>query len=202
MSKYDKIKAMRVALYNHMQAKHGAPVIFADLNADAPPKPYVTLKLSYIQPETFNEREDEFYSEGDTLKKGWHKRKMVYEKVRFEVTVYDKGEGFGINLKSYEIAQTLQDWFSTYGERFLERNNIVVTNVSDIIDKSVHIVDSYDYKVGFSFTLRLTHEKIEVPLYQEGTSEYNYDIIDTVIVTNERTGDRITTNLEGGDKRA
>lgn len=202
MSKYDKIKAMRVALHKHMQAKHGAPVIFADLNADAPPKPYVTLKLSYTQPETFNEREDEFYSEGDTLKKGWHKRKTVYEKVRFEVTVYDKGDNFGLNLKSYEIAQTLQDWFSTYGERFLERNNIVVTNVSDIVDKSVHIVDSYDYKVGFSFTLRLTHEKIEVPLYQEGTSEYNYDIIDTVIVTNERTGDEITTNLEGGDKRA
>ena len=199
------IKQLQLQLHKHMFTRHKCMVIFADSNADAPKKPYATLKVSYVQPETFNERNDKVYVEVDNihgLQKGWHKRRMVFEQIRISVTVYDKGDDYGVNLHSITLVNHIQDWFSVYSERLMEQADAALLSVGEPTDRSVHIADSYDYKMGFDVDIRRTRSKFDVPLYQEGTSEYNYDIIDTVIVTNERTGEEITTKLEGGDKRA
>ena len=204
MSTESFVKELRSLLNKHMKERYGCMVIFADTNADAPPKPYATLKVSYVQPETFNERHDKVYMpEGNEhgLRKGWHKRRMTFEQLRFSVNVYDKGDGNGVNLHAITLANHVQDWFSIYSELFFERTDTALLAIGQPTDRSVHFIDSYDYKMGFDVDVRRTRSKFDVPLYQEGTSEHNYDIIDTVIVTNERTGDEITVKLEGGDKR-
>lgn len=209
MSNADFIDKLQLALHKYMYKRYGCSVIFANSNADAPPKPYATINVLYVQPETFNEREGKVYIESDDksgLRKGWHKYKEVYEKIRVSITVYDKGSMTVVNLQAFELARRIQDWFSVYADIFLEEYNAVLTAVGEPTDRTTHIVDSYDYKVGFDIDVRRTRRKYNVPLYQdiddEQNGDHNYDIIDTVIVTNERTGDEITTNLKGGDKRA
>ena len=206
MSNAKFLDGLQLALSKHMWRRHSCTVIFADTNADAPPKPYATLKVSFVKPETFNERYDKvYYEEGNEegLPKGWHKVRMVYENIRISVTVYDKGSMTGVNLGAYELANSIQDWFSVYAELFFEEHNAVLTAIGEPADRTVHLVDIYDYKIGFDVDIRRTRKKYNVPHYQDGAStDYNYDIINTVIVTNERTGEEITTKLGGGDKRA
>lgn len=62
-------------------------------------------------------------------------------------------EAYSKALKAWEI-------FKFRGRDELSKNNIVVVSTSDIQDRTIYIVDKYEYRYGFDIELRLIH-KIE-----------------------------------------
>ena len=50
------------------------------------------------------------------------------------------------------------EWFKLKGRRILSDENIVVVDVGDIADRTVFLVDNYEYRKGFDVEFRVLHE--------------------------------------------
>lgn len=50
------------------------------------------------------------------------------------------------------------EWFKLKGRRILANNNIVVVDVGNIQDRSIVLVDNYEYRQGFDVGFRVLHE--------------------------------------------
>lgn len=50
------------------------------------------------------------------------------------------------------------EWFKLKGRRILSNENIVVVDVGDIADRTVFLVDNYEYRKGFDVEFRVLHE--------------------------------------------
>lgn len=61
------------------------------------------------------------------------------------------------SLESLSKVMQLWDFFKHKGRDELRNNNIVVVNLSNIQDRTIYIVDSYEYRQGFDVELRILH---------------------------------------------
>lgn len=61
-------------------------------------------------------------------------------------------------VKSQEQILKAWEWFKLKGRRLLAHNNIVVVDVGNIQDRSIFLVDNYEYRQGFDVEFRVLHQ--------------------------------------------
>lgn len=61
-------------------------------------------------------------------------------------------------LESQELALKIKDWFKNIGYQYLDDNNLVLVDVEAFGDRTVPIVDHYEYRTGFDVIIRFTDE--------------------------------------------
>ncbi len=59
-------------------------------------------------------------------------------------------------LEAQELAKKAMDWFKHIGYQYLYDNNIVVVNIEAFGDRSILIVDYYEFRIGFDVIIRFT----------------------------------------------
>ena len=55
---------------------------------------------------------------------------------------------------SFDLSQKIHDWFTFYGQDFLESNNLVVSDITGIQNRDILLVDDYERRNGFDVTLK------------------------------------------------
>jgi hypothetical protein len=145
----DKIKSIITQLYRDT----GLRVIQANTNASTPPPlPYATYNIiaPYIK-ERGNGNISVYIDGNDT----YLKRDEQY-KITISFNVYSDQ-----NESTIDWAIKLRQWFLFLGSEFIRNLNIVVVNVGNIENRTVFLLDSYEYKYGFDVQLRLTDEQVK-----------------------------------------
>lgn len=61
-------------------------------------------------------------------------------------------------LEAQELAKKAMDWFKHVGWQYLYDNNIVVVSIEAFGDRTIHIVDYYENRIGFDVIIRFTDE--------------------------------------------
>jgi hypothetical protein len=70
---------------------------------------------------------------------------------------------------SFDLSQKIRDWFTFYGQDFMDSNNLVVSDITGIQNRDILLVDDYERRNGFDVTLKTIR-----------TLEKQIDIIETV----------------------
>lgn len=87
-----------------------------------------------------------------------------FEHDKEETLVLDSKFNISFNAYSNDLSECNSkalkawEWFKFKGYYYLAYNNIVVVNVSNIQDRTVNIVDNYEYRKGFDIELRALHK--------------------------------------------
>ncbi|WP_117017527.1 phage neck terminator protein [Aeribacillus pallidus] len=129
----------------------GMEIIPANTTKPKPPLPYATYNIiaPYI-PER-GKGNLSVYQDGDST---FLKRDEQY-KITVSFNVYSKE-----NESTIDWAIKLRQWFLFWGLDFIQEQNVAVVNVGNIENRTVFLIDSYEYKHGFDVQLRLTNEQI------------------------------------------
>lgn len=129
------------------------PIPIEDLK-NKEPYPYITY--NFISPYT------PFNGQGN-----YSKKLVPSNDERFELDVEETLElqptaTISINsysddkLEAHELAKKAMDWFKHIGEQELYDDNIVVVSIEAFGDRSLLIVDNYEYRIGFDVIIRFT----------------------------------------------
>jgi hypothetical protein len=143
----DKIKSIIVQAIEDV----GFEIIPANTTKPKPPIPYATYNIiaPYIQER--GKGNIFVYSDGENT---YQKRQEQY-KITVSFNVYSD-----TNESAIDLAMKLRQWFLFLGSDFIQEQNVAVVNVGNIENRTVFLIDSYEYKHGFDVQLRLTNEQI------------------------------------------
>ena len=61
-------------------------------------------------------------------------------------------------LEAQELALKVKDWFKHIGYQFLSDNNLIVVNIKAFGDRTIHIVEDYEYRIGMDIIIRFADE--------------------------------------------
>jgi hypothetical protein len=135
----------------------GVPVVDADQNAPKPDGTHATFKItsSYLKA---TGKPNEETDQSGLLKS--------YDEYNFVISFssYDLDQDI-----SFDLSQKIRDWFTFYGQDFLDSNNLVVSDITGIQNRDILLVDDYERRNGFDVTLKTIR-----------TLEKQIDIIETV----------------------
>jgi hypothetical protein len=138
----------------------GVPVIDADQNAPKPDGTHSTFKVTspYLKAVGKPNEDIEFGRWDNTL--------TSYEEYNFVLSfsTYDMDQDI-----SFDLSQKIRDWFTFYGQDFMDSNNLVVSDITGIQNRDILLVDDYERRNGFDVTLKTIR-----------TLEKQIDIIETV----------------------
>ena len=77
----------------------------------------------------------------------------VQPQATISINAYSKDK-----IQAQETAKKAMDWFKHVGYQYLFDNNIVVVNIEAFGDRSILIVDHYEFRIGFDVIIRFTDE--------------------------------------------
>lgn len=119
-------------------------VIRADQTGIVPPLPYATYKVLSDRKGVGQENRRHVSEESALIEHYEQERNTT---ISFNVygTSHDN---------AFSIAKQLRKWFERRGSLFLDEWNVAVARVSDVTNRSVFLVDSYDEKYGFDVVIR------------------------------------------------
>jgi hypothetical protein len=129
----------------------GMEIIPANTTKPKPPLPYATYNIIAPYIKERGKGNLSVYQDGDST---FLKRDEQY-KITVSFNVYSEE-----NESTIDWAIKLRQWFLFLGSDFIQEQNIAVVNVGNIENRTVFLIDSYEYKHGFDVQLRLTNEQI------------------------------------------
>jgi hypothetical protein len=143
----EKIKSIIVQAIEDV----GFEIIPANTTKPKPPLPYATYNIiaPYIQER--GKGNFSIYNEGSNT---YLKQDEQY-RMTISFNVYSD-----TNESAIDLAMKLRQWFLFLGSDFIRDQNVAVVNVGNIENRTVFLVDSYEYKHGFDVQLRLTSEQV------------------------------------------
>lgn len=139
-------------LYQHTKLL----VIDTDNNNKKPKHPYYSYKITTIRK---NSKEKGNYSYRFEKSENPNFRNDYVEELSFQPSMV-----MSVNCYSLDIAECQDnileawEWFKLKGKLYLSNNNLVVVDVGDIQDRTVALVDNYEYRYGFDVNIRYLHE--------------------------------------------
>lgn len=129
----------------------GFEIIPANTTKPKPPLPYATYNIIAPYVQERGKGNISVYSDGSNT---YLKRDEQY-KITISFNVYSDE-----NISTIELATKLRQWFLFLGSDFIRDQNVAVVNVGNVENRTVFLVDSYEYKYGFDVQFRLTSEQI------------------------------------------
>jgi hypothetical protein len=143
----EKIKSIIVQAIRDL----GFEIIPANTTKPKPPLPYGTYNIIAPYVKEGGSGNISVYSDGGNT---YQKRHEQY-KITISFNVYSD-----TNESTIDLATKLRQWFLFLGSDFIRDQNVAVVNVGNIENRTVFLVDSYEYKHGFDVQLRLTDEQV------------------------------------------
>lgn len=150
------IKELRNLLVKGINVETNLQVVPTDSNNKKPEYPYYSFKFISLRKNV---------GEGGVFEESFDKsldprfKYDVKNTIKFQPEVImsfncysdDEWECEDFILKAFE-------WFRLKGKRLLALKNIVVVDVGDIGDRTILLVDNYEYRKGFDVKFRVLHE--------------------------------------------
>lgn len=142
----EKVKSIIVRAIEDL----GFEIIPANTTKPKPPLPYATYNIIAPYVKEVGIGNISVYSDGGNTFQKQHEQ----YKITISFNVYSD-----TNESTIELATKLRQWFLFLGSDFIKEQNVAVVNVGNIENRTVFLVDSYEYKHGFDVQLRLTNEQ-------------------------------------------
>ena len=182
---YEQLAQIRRLLHAHMYKFFNCSVVWSNHTQKTPPKPYVTiLPTSKV-----------FINQNHYDEQVRYERYQVRQfHQTLSVNIYGKNDEVNMHAEPRRLANEIRRWFQIHGKYELEKLDVAVVNIGDTTDRTTYVVDSYDYKVGMDIVLRMVQTDSYIKYVQGEETEENYDIIETVIVTDEGNDRTVTIN--------
>lgn len=182
---YSQIEEMRKHLHKHMHDFFSCPVLWASGTQEIPSKPYATVLPTskvFVNKDHYDEQRQ-------------YERYQVRQfEQTLSINVYGKNDTVNMYAEPLRLASEIRRWFNIHGYYKLQELDIVLIDIGTVSNRTTYVADSYDYKVGFDVTLRMTQTDSYIKYVQGDETDENYDIIETVIVTDEGNNNDITIN--------
>ncbi|RYI25197.1 hypothetical protein EVU96_24850 [Bacillus infantis] len=132
----------------------GISIVQANSNgAPKPPLPYGVYNITSPYIKGVGREDLSVYEDENGL---YQKRTEQY-RVTLSFNLYGNS-----NETTIDLALKVRKWFLFLGQDFIEEQNIAVTDIGNIENRTTFLVDSYEYKQGFDVQLRLTDEQVRV----------------------------------------
>lgn len=150
------ISKLRNAFVRALYEDVGLPIVITDNNHKKPEYPFYSYKFTTLRQ---NVGEAGVYKE--TFEKSLDERFKydVVNTVEFQPNVIMSFNSYSLDYEECEYyAFKAFEWFKLRGRRLLSYENIVVVDVSNITDRTIMLVDNYEYRMGFDVTFRVLHE--------------------------------------------
>lgn len=148
----------------------GVLVIPSNTKAKKPPLPYASINVTSPYIKDVGQADIHVIEDAEGLKK---QRSESYKFV-FSINVYATTDA-----EAMRLARDVRSWFYLTGESYLDGMNIVVTDLLNIENRTIFLVDSYEYRHGFDVQLRGSDNQFFTRVHQDGT-DVHYDWIETV----------------------
>ena len=150
------IQKIRELMVKGLHEYTGLIAIDTDNPNKKPKYPYFSFKFTTIR-QNIGENGAYSYDVVESLDSKF--KHDVLEKATFQPHVVISFNAYSKDLSECQ-EKTLKawEWFKVVGRGVLSNNNIVIVNVGNIQDRSIHIVDHYEYRQGFDIEIRVLHE--------------------------------------------
>lgn len=149
------IKKLRDTFVKNLHEDTGLLVVDTDSNHKKPMYPYYSYKFTTLRQNV---------GEGGALREDFDTStdpKFKYDVVNtleFQPKVVMSFNAYSDDLIDCQDAiLKAWEWFRFRGRRLLSYENIVVVDVGDIQDRTVHLVGAYEYRQGFDVEFRVLH---------------------------------------------
>lgn len=150
------IKKLRKAFVKGLYEDTGLQVVMTDNNHKKPEYPFYSYKFTTLRQNV---------GEAGVLKEDFEKsldprfKYDVVETLEFQPNVIMSFNSYSLDYEECEhYILKAYEWFKLRGRRLLSYENIVVVDVSNITDRTIVLVDNYEYRLGFDVTFRVFHE--------------------------------------------
>ncbi|MGG1483555.1 hypothetical protein ABEI56_05645 [Peribacillus castrilensis] len=144
----DKIKL----LIQQLKKDSGLQFIKANTKGTKPPLPFGSYNITSSYLKGRGRGSIEYYTENDD---SFAKRTQEY-RIAVSFTIFAKD-----NDTAMEKAHQVHQWFLFLGESFIDEQDMVVSYVGNIQNRTIFLVDSYEYKYGFDIQFRVIDEQIK-----------------------------------------
>jgi len=150
------IKEIRNAIVKGLYEYLGLiPIPIEDVQGKEP-YPYITY--NFISPYTQfrgqgNYQRDLVPSNDERFELDVEETLELQPQATVSINTYSKDK-----LEAQELAKKAMDWFKHVGWQYLYDNNIVVVSIEAFGDRTIHIVDYYENRIGFDVIIRFTDE--------------------------------------------
>lgn len=123
-----------------------------------PKEPYPYIAYNFINPYTQfrgqgNYTRDLVPSTDERFGYDVEETLEVQPQATISINAYSKDK-----LEAQELAKKAMGWFKHVGWQYLYDNNIVVVSIEAFGDRTIHIVDYYEHRIGFDVIIRFTDE--------------------------------------------
>lgn len=150
------IKKLRETFIKELNKETNLLIVQTDNNFKKPKYPYYSYKFTTMRQ---NVGEGGVYKENFDESLDLRFKHDVVTTLEFQPKIImsfncysnDDFEAEDKILKAWE-------WFKLKGRRILSEENIVVVDVGDITDRTVFLVDNYEYRKGFDVEFRVLHK--------------------------------------------
>lgn len=127
----------------------GVPIIEADGMGEKPEGAHATFKFTMAYGKGIGQAEETAAPGAD----GYTLTRVESYRATLSMSAYDLD-----NDTSRELAQRMYDWFSFHGYDHLNEQNIVVSEVTDVINRDTFVLENYERRNGFDVIIRVTRE--------------------------------------------
>lgn len=154
-----KMADLRGVFVAKVAAYAGFPIIEADQNAPKPDGPHATYKFTTAYAKdagmpdvtAYEDGSGQFYVKQD---------KVIRTTVSFTAYAMD-------NDASYDLAQSIRDWFDFIGVEDMQAAGIAVIDMTGVDNRDAFVVDDYERRNGFDVILRHGQELLISSTYIE-----------------------------------
>lgn len=134
------IKAIR----RQLAADLGLNIIRADQPGDLPPLPYATYKV-LGDGKGFGHEDVSYEDQPDELLETTEEERLMNVTFTTYGTTHDQ---------AYELSKKIRKWLKRDGFFFLQESGAAVARLSDVLNKTTFLMDSYDEKYGVDVMIR------------------------------------------------
>ena len=145
-------ETIRNLIVEQLHKYTGIPVIPEYEIFKAPKYPYISYKITTAYMDTGNKIYKWDTAPGtEGFETDAKETLYTQPKLNIIINAYSQDD-----IEAMTYAKKCMDWLTHIGRVELEDHNIVVVDTSNIIDKTIHIVDNYEQRYGFDVEIRYT----------------------------------------------
>lgn len=156
------IKAIRRQLAADLKLN----IIRADQPGDLPSLPYATYKV-LGDGKGFGHEDVSYEDQPEELLETTEEERLMNVTYTAYGTTHDQ---------AYELSQEIRKWFNRDGFFFLQKNGAAVARLSDVLNKTTFLFESYDEKYGVDVMIRYNEaDAASVDYFDRVEYEINID---------------------------
>ena len=150
------IRTIRNEIVKGLYGFTGCQVVATDNPNRKPDYPFISYKITTLNQDT---RDNGAFSSYFVVSDDPNFRYDLQEDVEIQPYMVFSFNVYSDDLlEAQELAMECWEWFKLNGRQALKNVNCVPVDIGSVQDRTVHLVDFYEYKQGFDVSLRYLHK--------------------------------------------